>query len=388
MSEADVPLKGIIDLAEELVRTPSRSEDDPADVLGVISRWAKSRKLVFHDLDDGKGKTVGGFFHLESGRPGPSICLDACVDTCPFGATETWKHHPASGTIEGDTLYGRGASDSKVAVAMFCHIFEVISKNGLDSGQLYVLLDADEHSGGFGGVKAFLKTKPKLDAVFIGYPGNEDIKIGARGFLRARATVYGQAAHAGSSKPALDNAVVKMAQLISMISSTELPAEKDPLFTFGPKVTVTAINGGKDFSQVPDKVELNIDMRLTPSFNRANAEKWLQDIIRKFDAMNPTLAQSTLSFLESWLLLYALDAKNPAAAALQANAERELGRPVPLKVCGPSNIGNYLSEAGIPALCGFGVDYQNLHGANESIRLSSIEPVYNAYSQTIKDLCP
>src|ERR1035437_10334595 len=231
MSDNNVPLKSILDFARDLVRTPSRAyEDDPKDVLGLVSQWAKSRELEFNDLTDAAGKLAGGYFHYMSGKPGPSICLDVCVDTCEFGAEETWQDSATSGKIDGDPLHGRGAADSKAAVSMFCHIFEAISRIGLDSGQLYVLLDADEHTGNFGGVKAFLEKVKKIDTVFIGYPGDKEVVIGARGFLRAKATVYGQAAHSGSSAIAADNALVKMAKLIGVISSAQLPPEAAPRF--------------------------------------------------------------------------------------------------------------------------------------------------------------
>lgn len=387
MSDGDTPLKSIISFTQDLVRTPSQAyTDDPQEILGVISNWAKDRRLDFHSLRDAAGKTVGGYLHCVSSNPGPSICLDACVDTCPFGAPETWNNPPASGLIEGDYLHGRGAADSKIAVSLFCHLFDLISRIGLNSGQLYVLLDADEHTGNFGGVKAFLKEKPRLDAVFIGYPGDQEIMIGARGFLRAKATVYGQAAHSGSRKPAIDDALLKMTELVQKIYSTPLPIESDSRFA-NPKVTITAVHGGEGFSQIADKADINIDMRITPNFNCTNAAKWLQDIIDGFNAKHPDRAHSTLSFTESWPA-YALEETNEAVCALQEGAQSELGRAIPLRVSGPSNIGNYLAAHDIPALCGFGVDYKNLHGANETVRISSIEPVYKAYHGTIRKLCP
>ncbi len=53
------------------------------------------------------------------------------------------------------------------------------------------------------------------------------------------------------------------------------------------------------------------------------------------------------------------------------------------KVAGPSNIGNYFAGLGIPATAGFGVDYKNLHGTNERIRLDSIPAVQTAYHQAL-----
>jgi transcriptional regulator with XRE-family HTH domain len=56
------------------------------------------------------------------------------------------------------------------------------------------------------------------------------------------------------------------------------------------------------------------------------------------------------------------------------------------KVAGPSNIGNYLAGLGIPATAGFGVDYRDLHGTDERIRLDSIPVVQAAYHQALLTL--
>jgi succinyl-diaminopimelate desuccinylase len=67
-------------------------------------------------------------------------------------------------------------------------------------------------------------------------------------------------------------------------------------------------------------------------------------------------------------------------------AHNELGAGVTLAVAGPSNIGNYLASLGVPALCGFGVQCEGIHAANERIELASIAPVYRAYEHALLTL--
>lgn len=377
----------IVAFAQALVRTPSRAqEDDPAKIVSVISEWANDNGLSFNKMFDDNGKALGGYFHYSSGKPGPSICLDACIDTCSFGAIDSWQDSPTSGKIENDYLHGRGAADAKMGVSIFCHLFQAITQEKLDKGDLYLLLDADEHTGNFGGVKAFLKLKNKIDIAFIGYPGSNEIMRGARGFLRATISVHGQGAHSGSRKPSAYNAIVRAARLIDDISSAPLPQESDPSFSFGPKVTITAINGGQAFSQVPDKVDINVDMRLTPAFEGKTAADWLQGIVAAFDRKDHAAPASSLDFTESWPA-YAISPTAPAAAKLKEHAEAAFRHPVDLAVCGPSNIGNLLAAHNIPAICGFGVEYDNAHAPNERAKISTVDPVYSAYYRTIRSLC-
>jgi acetylornithine deacetylase/succinyl-diaminopimelate desuccinylase-like protein len=78
----------------------------------------------------------------------------------------------------------------------------------------------------------------------------------------------------------------------------------------------------------------------------------------------------------------ALPDGSPLRDALLKGATRAGLAPV-AKVAGPSNIGNYLAGLGIPATGGFGVDYKNLHGTDERIRLDSIPAVQAAYHQAL-----
>lgn len=386
MNEPDVPVREIIAFTQSLIRKPSRAgEDDPEDIIGTIASWAKSNKVSFHKLTNSDGELVGGFLHFASGKPGPVVCLNACIDTCSFGSEKNWKYSPTEAKIENNRLYGRGAADSKIAVAMFCHLFRQAAHQKCLGGELYVLLDADEHTGTFGGIKAFLEREIKPDAVFVGYPGDKEIIIGARGFLRSEIKIFGKAAHSGSRQVSRENAVVKAALLITAVEKARVSGGKEKLFPDGPKVTVTALHGGSGFSQVPDEATLHVDIRLTPKFDCVRAEAWLTDLIHTVDKKYSPSYPSLVSFHESWPA-YVLKKNHPLVVALKKAAEQEMGRGLPLCVCGPSNIGNLLASHGIPAVCGFGVSYENVHGANESIDLSSIVPTYRSYRRAVTSL--
>lgn len=51
-------------------------------------------------------------------------------------------------------------------------------------GSLLLILDADEHTGNFGGIKAALDAGYKPDGIMIGYPGDDQVIVGSRGFSR------------------------------------------------------------------------------------------------------------------------------------------------------------------------------------------------------------
>ncbi|MDF3146610.1 M20 family peptidase, partial [Streptomyces sp. T21Q-yed] len=60
----------VIDLAQRLVRCPSRAGiDGYGPVLGVLEDWLAGRELPYRRLDDGKGGTVGLLVEVAGGRP-------------------------------------------------------------------------------------------------------------------------------------------------------------------------------------------------------------------------------------------------------------------------------------------------------------------------------
>lgn len=248
-----------------------------------------------------------------------------------------------------------------------------------------MLFDADEHTGRFGGIRAYTASRDRPDGVMIGYPGLDEIVVGARGFWRGRLHVSGRSGHSGSRSAPVENAIVKAATLVSRLSEIEIPVEADGSFPLGPKITVTGISGGHGYSIVPDGCIVSVDIRLTPRHDAGWADTLVRQLCRSLDEAIPS-RQPTLVEPETTWPAYQLPATSRLAASLRVGARRALGHEVPVAVAGPSNIGNFLATMGTEATCGFGVAYRNLHGTDEAIELASIPVVYDAYLGAVCDL--
>ncbi|MGH4018232.1 MAG: hypothetical protein ACRDT0_03095 [Pseudonocardiaceae bacterium] len=68
------------------------------------------------------------------------------------------------------------------------------------------------------------------------------------------------------------------------------------------------------------------------------------------------------------------------------DAATTAGVEVEPKVAGPTNIGNYLADLGIPATAGFGVSYIGLHGTDERAHLDTIPTVQAVYHNAVLHL--
>ncbi|HKS51982.1 MAG TPA: M20/M25/M40 family metallo-hydrolase [Pseudonocardiaceae bacterium] len=386
---ADRP--SVVALIQELVRMPTRGGIDPYNtIIDYVTQWLCSRGMParrLHDTED--GHVIALVCDIVGDGRGPHYVLDACLDTAPFGDPAAWRHPPTSGTIEDGWLHGRGAADSKAAVAIFLHLAEHLHRMSQQfPGTLTLLFDADEHTGHFGGAKRYFgnsDTACDVDGVMIGYPGIDELVIGGRGFLRAQLTVRGTAGHTGSRRAShASNAVEKAADLISILTRHREPGPTDPTLGLPPRLTVTKIVGGEGYSIVPDRCGIDIDIRLTTRFNEAAAKKLLADAAATIDNRWP-VTSTTVDFHESWPA-YRLPEHAPIRAALQRAAKHHLAADVAAIVAGPSNIGNYLARCGIDATAGFGVRYKALHATDECIDIATIPLVQATYHEAVLEL--
>jgi succinyl-diaminopimelate desuccinylase len=388
--ESLAPVDSIVELLSALVRTPSRAgEDDLAPVLDVISAWFTAQGLAFERLAAPDGAPLGLHARVIGGAgPGPHWLLDATLDTAGFGDLSTWSVPPSAATVHDGWLYGRGSADSKAGVAIFAHLLaHFASRRERFAGSFSVLFDLDEHSGGFGGARHFFERPgaPRPDGVIIGYPGLDSIVVGGRGFQRARLGVAGIAAHSGGTSHRGINAVTRAASLATALQALPLPAASTPDFPPAPQLTVTGLHGGSGFSQVPDRCEIALDIRLTPSFGAEQARALVELVVRVHDHLHPAPLATRIDWLPGWPAYRVLDT-HPMVQALQDAGRDVLQQMLPTEVVGPSNIGNYLAGLGVPALCGFGVRCRGIHAADEGLELASIAPVFETYRRALSKL--
>ena len=379
----------VVRLVQELVRIPSRGGIDPyGPVLDCMASWLARQGLTCRRLAGTGGTTVALASEVTGNGPGPRYVLDACLDTAPFGDESAWTCPPASGQITGGWLQGRGSADSKAGAAIFAHVAAQLQRTAARwSGSVVLLFDVDEHTGAFGGAKAFFEhpLPGGVDGVMIGYPGLDHVVTGGRGVFRARLHVHGIAGHSGASKT-LPSAIAKAAALISRLEELPLPGPPGPGFPLPAKLTVTAISGEEGYSTVPDLCTFNVDVRLTPALDHQAARDMLRVATAEVDTAWPGTQPTDMEVTTCWPP-FALGEHQPLRAALLAGAEAAGVHPS-AKVAGPSNIGNYLAGLGIPATAGFGVEYRGLHGTDEQIELESIPLVQATYHQALLTLLP
>ncbi len=210
------PSSPVIELCREFVRisSPSGREGDLAAVVA-----AHMRTLGFNVETDAFGSVLG----LRKGvSPGPTLILDAHLDTVPVTHAAAWRHDPFGAEIDGDRLWGRGAADTKGALAaMLCAAAAMEDF----PGTLIVSASVCEEDLTTAALAHVLDHHP-ADLVLVGEPTSLRLGTAQKGRAGLWLEASGRGAH--SSRPELgDNAIYKMMDAIARIRALPLPSDPE-----------------------------------------------------------------------------------------------------------------------------------------------------------------
>lgn len=236
-------------LTQSLVRIPSQGGVNSSlpicqALLEPLEEAGLKPEFLYHGETSSSSSSlpVGVIAEIKGDLPGPTYVLDAVVDTAPVGDPSLWSRAPFSGEIIQDRLYGRGSADSKVAAAIFVEVGRQLrEERNKIKGSTVLFFDAAEHTGKFEGVQALLERYPpsNLEGVLIGYPGNDALNIGSRGFERSsvEVTIKPQCAATSNVAVMLGKAIRTLQQSLERNAIDEI----DPDFGLPPKRTLTAL---------------------------------------------------------------------------------------------------------------------------------------------------
>lgn len=191
------------------------------------------------------------------------ICFLGHLDTVPLGITP-WSRDPFRGVIEGDKLYGRGASDMKGGVAAFVSAALRASRDLRGPSGLMLMLTAGEESGcqGAFSIAQVFEKLPPVGAVLLAEPTLNYPCIAHKGVIWLEAQSDGIAAH-GSLPDQGVNAIYKATRAIQRLQALSFGGANHPLLG-APTLNVGTIAGGSATNIVPERTVFTLDIRTIP----------------------------------------------------------------------------------------------------------------------------
>lgn len=228
-------------------------------------------------LRDRTGNVIG----IIKGRgDGDSILFNCHMDQVDPGDLTAWEHEPFGGDRDENFIYGRGASDTKGAIATQIYAGAMVKRLEIPlAGDLIFTFVVEEEPGDMWGALRMCQDwlgDRKAALCISGEATGLDLALGHRGRLEIQVVSKGKNSH--SSAPWLGiNAVSKMAPMIEALDrlAQDLPSDG----TFSGSLSIINIQCHPGFNcVVPDTCTINIDRRFTTGETVESMLQEVQDI--------------------------------------------------------------------------------------------------------------
>jgi len=205
----------------------------------------------------------------------PKVALVGHLDTVP----KSEGQEPTR--VEGDRLYGLGASDMKAGDAVMLGLLELVESSDLVYDLCIILYDAEEgpyDESGLGPLFDALDWVKSVDLAFCLEPSDNVVQVGCVGSFHAKLTVKGRACH--SARPWQgENAIHKSGALMSLLGSLEPKVVNVAGHNFSEVISATVVNGGRARNVIPDSCTFNINFRFAPGRSEEEAFSELVDLV-------------------------------------------------------------------------------------------------------------
>tara|TARA_A100001015_G_scaffold128605_1_gene142646 strand:- start:496 stop:1653 length:1158 start_codon:yes stop_codon:yes gene_type:complete len=283
-----------VKLAKELIKFPSITPID-AGVIRFLEKKLKkigfkTKILEFKE----KGFQPVKNLYARLGSNGPNFMFAGHVDIVPPGNIKDWTINPFRPSIKNGHLIGRGANDMKSSIAAFVSAVSTFSsKNKKFNGSISLLITGDEEGDAVNGTKKVVdylkKKKEKINFCLVGEPTNpnklgEMIKIGRRGSLTGKLTIFGLQGHVAYPHRAINPSTI----IIKILKEL-----KDVKFDKGTKnfqptnleITKININNTAD-NVIPGKANATFNVRFNNKHSSKSLKKKLNKIFKKISKKN------------------------------------------------------------------------------------------------------
>lgn len=279
--------QALIDFARALVRLPSVLGDE-SKVAEHVSR--EMRRLQFDHVEiDEAGNVVGVIRGLHDG---PSVLLDAHMDTVDVLPAEAWTRDPFGGEFVDDRIYGRGSSDMKGALAAMIYAAAGLERAQI-AGNTIVSASVGEESVEGAALRCVMD-KHRANFVVIGEASGLDLVRAGRGRAEYTLETVGRPAHASHPGQGL-NAVHRMAAVIGEVE--RIPMPEDAFVGKGVMCLTDIISRPYPaHSVVPSGCRVTYERRLLPGETRDGVEAALLAACTRADAADTVVELAQTDF--------------------------------------------------------------------------------------------
>ena len=255
----------LLALTAELVDIPSVSHDEQA----ITDRIESDVRAVPWLTVDRVGNNVVARTSLD--RP-MRVVIAGHTDTVPVNNNDRAR-------VDGDTLWGLGASDMKGGLAVMLELATTVATSAVDV--TYAFYAGEEVASEHNGLGHLLRDRPDLlqgDVAILGEPTGAAIEAGCQGTLRLAVTLKGARAH--SARPWMGrNAIHRLGSLLAILDGWEGRRPIVDGCEFREALQAVMVEGGVAGNVVPDLARVVINHRFAPDRDETAAVAWVHELI-------------------------------------------------------------------------------------------------------------
>ncbi len=274
-----------LDFARALIRCASVTPADGGS-LGTLAEALETLGFECHPLTFSEPDTPDIHnLYARWGTGAPHFCFAGHTDVVPVGDEDSWSVGPFEARIDGDMLYGRGATDMKGAVASFtAAASRFLARRGHGfGGSISLLITGDEEGPAINGtvkMLTWLDERGEIpDVCLVGEPTNptrlgEMVKIGRRGSLSGTVTVTG--VQGRTAYPHLaDNPLPRLIRMLAAIAGEKLD---DGTEHFQPSnLQLTTVDVGNTATNIiPGRASASFNIRFNDLHTSTSLIEWLE----------------------------------------------------------------------------------------------------------------
>jgi acetylornithine deacetylase len=211
MPIAHIVERDVLDVLQQLVRIPSVNPSLAPDeghgekaIAAFATEWLNARgvRAWIEETEPGRPNAVA-----QVGKSEPTLVLCAHLDTVGTVGMQS----PFEPRLENRRVYGRGTYDMKGSAAAIMAAAVALERTGF-AGRVLVALVADEEYASLGAID-FVRRRGAHGCI-VTEPADGRLIIGHKGFVWARITTTGRAAH-GSRWDLGVSAIGRMGRIIA-----------------------------------------------------------------------------------------------------------------------------------------------------------------------------
>jgi len=205
----------------------------------------------------------------------PKVVLAGHLDTVP---------EPKGGIevrVEGDRVYGRGASDMKSGDAVMLALLERFT--GVSRFEpVFVFYEREEGPYAENGLEAVFAGSPwVLDAelALVPEPTAAALEVGCVGTTHVEVTFSGTSAHAARPWQG-ENALTRAGEFLAMLHDRPATETIVEGLTFYEVLTPTLASGGHATNVIPDSFKINVNHRFAPGKDIEDVKHLFDDLLQ------------------------------------------------------------------------------------------------------------